>query len=247
MWKFLYRLASPRTFYVTCKKLDPILFFVSTIFLVAGIIWSLFIAPADYQQGEAYRIIYFHVPCAFLSINLYGFMGFLAFLLLVWRIKIAGIMLLETAYVGASLTFVALISGSLWGKPMWGSFWVWDARLTSELILLLFYCVIIATYHSVLYKNAAIKICAIITLVGLIDLPIIHYSVSWWNTLHQGSTISIFKKPQIAPAMLYPLIVMLIGTTLFSYWIIFQRSVINLLENQSQQNWLKQLRAEGRL
>ena len=167
MWKFLYQLASPKFFYIFVGRITPGMALGAVITLVVGIIWGLVFAPPDYQQGEAYRIIYVHVPSAFLSMAFYGWMGFLAVLLLVWRIKIAGLLISQVAQLGACMAFLALVTGSIWGKPMWGTWWVWDARLTSELVLLLLYAAILATHQAVKNKEDGDKIIAILTLVGL--------------------------------------------------------------------------------
>jgi heme exporter protein C len=211
MWKFLYQLASPKTFYTLSGRIIPWLAVSALLTLSIGIVWGLVFAPPDYQQGDAFRIIYVHVPSAFLSMALYAWMGFLSVLLLVWRIKIAGLLISLIAQLGACMAFLALVTGSIWGKPMWGAWWVWDARLTSELILLLLYAAILATHHAIKNKEDGDKIIAILTLVGVIDLPIIHYSVYWWNTLHQGATLSVFAKPKIDASMLYPLLITLSG------------------------------------
>jgi heme exporter protein C len=180
-----------------------------------------------------------HVPSAFLSMALYAWMSFLALLLLVWRIKIAGLLIQIVAQLGASMAFLALITGSIWGKPMWGAWWVWDARLTSELILLLLYVAILMTYQAIKNKEDADKIIAILSLVGLIDLPIIHYSVYWWNTLHQGATLSAFAKPKIDPSMLYPLLFSLVGFGLFVLWIILAKGRHELLWREKRQTWVQ--------
>src|SRR5215216_703374 len=145
MWKFLYPLASPKVFFHKIEFILPVIAFMALIFLLVGLTWGLFIAPPDYQQGDAYRILYVHVPAAFLSLFLYGLMAFFALVLLVWRIKIAGILLISTAEMGFLMALIALVTGSIWGKPMWGTWWIWDARLTSEFILLLLYAAILAT------------------------------------------------------------------------------------------------------
>jgi heme exporter protein C len=239
MWKFLYQLASPKTFYTIAGRLIPWLAVGALLALFGGMVWGLFLAPPDYQQGDAYRIIYIHVPTAFLSMALYGWMGFLAILLLVWRIKMAGLLLNLVAQVGACMTLLALITGSIWGKPMWGAWWVWDARLTSELILLLLYAAILATHSAVSTKEDGDKIIAILTLVGLIDLPIIHYSVYWWNTLHQGATLSVLSKPKMDVSMLYPLLRTLFGFVLYSLWIILEKARNEVLLRERRQSWVK--------
>ena len=239
MWKFLYQLASPKYFYLFCGRIIPWLVTGALFTLITGMIWGLAFAPSDYQQGDAYRIIYVHVPSAFLSMALYGWMSFLALLLLVWRIKIAGILLYFFAQLGAWMAFLALVTGSIWGKPMWGAWWVWDARLTSEGVLLLLYASILATHHAFRNKEDGDKIMAILTLVGLIDLPIIHYSVYWWNTLHQGVTLSVFSNPRIDASMLYPLLLTLIGFSLYCLWVILEKARNEVLLRECRQSWVK--------
>lgn len=239
MWKLLYQLASPKAFYTLSGRMLPWLAASGFLVLTAGLIWGLGFAPADYQQGDAFRIIYVHVPCAFLSMSLYALMGFLSILLLVWRIKLAGIMLTVVAQTGACMTFLALVTGSIWGKPMWGTWWVWDARLTSELILLFLYAAILAISHSYQNKDQSDKIISILTLVGVIDLPIIHYSVNWWNTLHQGSTLSVFSKPKIDISMLYPLILTLLGFALYCIVVILLKARHEVLLRERRQTWVK--------
>lgn len=246
MWKLLYQLASPKSFYMLTGRLIPGIAWCALFTLLVGIIWGLAFTPPDYQQGDAFRIIYVHVPSAFLSMALYGWMGFLAVLLLVWRIKIAGLLIYHVAQLGACMAFLALITGSIWGKPMWGAWWVWDARLTSELVLLLLYAAILATHQAVKIKEDGDKIIAILTLVGLIDLPIIHYSVYWWNTLHQGSTLSVFAKPKIDNSMLYPLLLSIIGFFLYSLWIILEKARQDVLLREKKQSWVK-MQLDGEL
>ena len=238
MWKLLYQLASPQSFYRISGRLIPLLSVIAILCLLSGMVWGLFFAPSDYQQGDAFRIIYIHVPSAFLSMLLYGFMGFLALLLLVWRIKIAGTMLAVVARVGASMALLALVTGSIWGKPMWGAWWVWDARLTSELILLFLYTAICAVAHAFQDKPQADRLVAILCLVGLVDLPIIHYSVYWWNTLHQGGTLSVFSRPKIEIHMLYPLLLTLLGFCLYSLVVIISQTRNELLWRERRQKWV---------
>jgi heme exporter protein C len=247
MWKFLYQMASPKSFYHLTKPWLSMLGLSALLFLTVGMIWGLVFAPADYQQGDAFRIIYVHVPSAFLSMALYGLMGFLALLLLVWGIKMAGLLLGVAAQLGASMAFLALVTGAIWGKPMWGTWWVWDARLTSELILALFYLAILATRGVLQNKEQADKVVAILTLVGLVDLPIIHYSVYWWNSLHQGATLAIFAKPKIAASMLYPLLLTLAGFSLYCFWLILHKARNEVLAREYKQQWVKDLVARKEL
>lgn len=239
MWKILYQLASPKTFYSMTGRLLPWLTVSALFCLLAGLFWGLVFAPPDYQQGDAFRIIYVHVPAAFLSMALYAWMAFLAILLLVWRIKLAGMVLMQAARMGAFMAFLALLTGSIWGKPMWGSWWVWDARLTSELVLLLLYFAVLACYQAVNNKDNAERMIAVLVLVGLVDLPVIHYSVYWWNTLHQGATLTVLSKPKIAASMLYPLLLSLLGFFLFSIWIILERVRNELLWRERRQSWVR--------
>lgn len=241
MWKLLYQLASPKAFYSITTRILPWLAVSTVLILSSGLIWGLVFAPTDYQQGDAFRIIYVHVPSAFCSLSLYAAMGFLSVLLLVWRIKLAGVMLTVCAQTGAWMAFLALVTGSIWGKPMWGAWWVWDARLTSELILLFLYAAILATSYAYQNKDQGDKIAAIVTLVGLIDLPIIHYSVYWWNTLHQGATLSVFSKPKIALPMLYPLLLTLIGFFLYCVVLVLCKARNEVLLRERRQAWVRAL------
>lgn len=217
MWSILYQLASPRSFYQLSGKLIYWFGMLAVILFALGLYTGLVLAPQDYQQGDAFRIMYIHVPSAFLSLFIYALMATCAVLSLVWKIKLADIAIKISAYLGAWITFLALFTGSLWGKPMWGTWWIWDARLTSELILLFLYLGIIALQQAITDSTNCAKAVAILILVGFVDIPIIHYSVYWWNTLHQGATIAQFAKPAIAPAMLYPLLIML--AAFFCYFI----------------------------
>lgn len=241
MWKLLYQMASPRSFFYRSQACLPWLGGFALLFLLISSVWGLWWAPADYQQGDAFRIIYVHVPAAFMSLALYGGMTACALLFLVWRIKLAGLMLSIIAEIGAWMTFLALMTGSIWGKPMWGTWWVWDARLTSELILLLLYLAILVLSYAFARHHQQDKLLAILTLVGAIDLPIIHYSVFWWNSLHQGETLSLFAKPKIASSMLYPLLGMLIGCMLYCLWIILHKASHRVLMREKKQQWVKSL------
>lgn len=241
MWKILYQLASPRAYYKLSARIIPWCAAGAFLFLFLGVVWGLVFAPADYQQGDAFRLIYIHVPCAFLSMTLYGFMGFLSILLWVWRIKLAGLLLNVVAQLGALMAGLALITGSLWGKPMWGTFWIWDARLTSELILFFLYVSVLAAAQAFQNKEQGDRVVAILCLVGLVDLPIIHYSVSWWSTLHQGATLTLFSKPKIDAVMLYPLLLTLLGFSGFCMTVTLVKSRQELLWRERRQRWVKAL------
>lgn len=247
MWKVLYQLASPKSFYKLSEHWITYNFRISIFLLILGFIWALVFSPPDYQQGDMVRLIYLHVPAAFLSMAIYFFMSFCSLLLLVWRIKIAGIFLKKAAIAGSLMTFLALLTGSIWGKPMWGTWWIWDARLTSELILFFLYLSILALSYTYDGYAQSDKIIAILTLVGLIDLPIIHYSVYWWNTLHQGATLSLFAKPKIHISMLYPLLIILLGFGFYTLAIILKLVRYELLWRERKQNWVKKIILTGEI
>ena len=239
--RFFHRMASPPHFYAFTEKLLPWLTGIFLILLACGLYGGLYLAPPDYQQGDSYRIIYIHVPSAWMSLFIYMMMAVAGAIGLIWRIKLAEIVAISSASVGASFTFIALVTGSLWGKPMWGTWWIWDARLTSELILLFLYAAILATRHAYQTKEQGDKIVAILTLVGLVDLPVIHYSVEWWNTLHQGPTVTKMDKPSIHVSMLVPLLLMALAFKFYYVIAMLQRAKLELLQRERTANWVKKL------
>lgn len=205
----IYRLASPNYFYELSGQALPWLAGMTLLLFGGGLSWSLAFSPADYQQGNSFRIIYVHVPAAAFSMGVYVAMAIAGAIGLIWRIKVAAMVARSCAPIGAAFTFLALVTGSLWGKPMWGAWWVWDARLTSELILLFLYLGYIGLQEAIDDWDTAARAGAVLALVGLVNIPIIHYSVEWWYTLHQGATLFKLGKPSIAPPMLWPLLVMM--------------------------------------
>jgi heme exporter protein C len=234
-------LGSPRRFYHFCGLLQPWCLVLSLLAIGYGAITGLFFAPLDYLQGDGFRIIYVHVPCAILSLFIYVGIAVFSAIYLIWRIKIADILAYSLAPIGALFTFCALITGAIWGKPMWGTWWIWDARLTSELILLFLYIGYIGLYAAIPQKKSAAKACAILSLVGVIDIPIIHYSVYWWSTLHQGPTISKLSKPTIAPDMLMPLLAMIVGFGLYVLGVVCLRVRTEILHRESPNRWVSSL------
>jgi len=212
---FNQKFLSPKAFYATSVLLLPWLVGAFTVCFSYGLIAGLFIAPADYQQGDGFRIMYVHVPSALTAMMIYFVMAFSGILTLVFRLKIAAICMTCSARIGAWFTFLALVTGSIWGKPMWGTWWIWDARLTSVLILFFLYLGFIALQSVIVNPETRDRAGALIAIVGVINLPIIHYSVIWWNTLHQGPSITRFAAPAIAPEMLYPLLAMIAAFFLF--------------------------------
>lgn len=229
---------TPQKFYQTTGKLLPWFSVLSIVLFVYGIIGGLWFAPPDYQQGDAFRIIYVHVPSAFLSLLIYITMAVTAAIGLVFRIKLADVIVAASAPLGACFTALALITGSIWGKPMWGAWWVWDARLTSELILLFLYLGVIALRSAIPEREKAARASAILLIVGIINIPIIHYSVYWWNTLHQGDTLRLFGPSLIAGTMLYPLLAM-IGAFIFYYLsIMLLRARTEILQRERNSSWI---------
>ena len=214
------------------------------LLLLTGLYGGLVLAPPDYQQGESYRIIFVHVPAAWMSLFIYMVMAFCGVVILVWRMKLAEVVLISSAAIGASFTFLALATGSLWGKPMWGTWWVWDARLTSELILLFLYLGIIGLHGAIEDKRIASRAVAILAIVGVVNIPIIHYSVEWWNSLHQGPTVTKFDKPSIHWSMLLPLLLMALAFQVYYVLALFQRCRAELLLRERNSKWVQELSGE---
>ncbi|MCK5819462.1 MAG: heme ABC transporter permease [Psychromonas sp.] len=238
MWKWLHPYAKAQKSYQLSGKLLPWFVGLTTTTSIIGLVWGLLFAPPDYQQGDSFRIIYIHVPAAMMAMAAYVMMAIGAFIALVWQIRLAAMSVAATAPVGAVFTFIALVTGAAWGKPMWGAWWVWDARLTSELILLFIYMGIIGLYNAFSDKVLAGRAASILTLVGVINLPIIHYSVVWWSTLHQGATIIKFGKPLIAPEMLWPLLIMIVAFGAFLCALTLMRFRNEILIRESHRPWV---------
>lgn len=244
MWKWLHLYAQPERSYQLASKLLP-WFALSSIFTLAvGMVWGLAFAPVDYQQGESYRIIFIHVPAASLSMSIYMAMATASLVAMVWQIKLSDAAAAAMAPIGAVLTLIALITGSFWGKPMWGTWWIWDARLTSELILLFLYLGIIALHNSFEDKVLAGRAAGILTLVGVINIPIIKYSVEWWNTLHQGATISKLAKPSMPPEMLIPLLINILGFALLIGTLTLIRFRTEVMARNSMRPWVREMVAQ---
>jgi heme exporter protein C len=207
-------LANPTRFLDFSGRVLPFLWAVAAIGLAAGLYLAFVVAPPDYQQGETVRIMFIHVPAAWLSMFGYGLMAVAALGTLVWRHPLADVAAKSIAPIGAAFTFLALVTGSLWGKPMWGTYWVWDARLTSVLVLFLMYLGLIALWRAVDDPGRAARAAAVLVLVGAVNLPIIKFSVDWWNTLHQPASVFRLDGPTIDASMLWPLMVMALAMTL---------------------------------
>lgn len=244
MFLWFHKFGSPPHFYRIAGNWLPWLGTIFLLLLVAGVYGGLVLAPSDYQQGDSYRIIFIHVPSAWMSLFIYMVMAACGVVILVWRMKIAEIVLISSAPIGASFTFLALATGSLWGKPMWGTWWVWDARLTSELILLFLYLGVIGLHGAIEDKRIAARAIAILAIVGMVNIPIIHYSVEWWNSLHQGATVTKFDKPSIHWSMLIPLLLMALAFQVYYLLALFHSCRAELLQRERNSKWVEELIAK---
>jgi len=245
----MYKYASPKNFYALAGRLVPWLGAVTLLLFILGLYLGLYVAPPDYQQGDSYRIMFIHVPAAWMSMFVYVMMAGAGLVGLVWNIKLADALATTSAPIGASFTLVALVTGSLWGEPMWGTWWVWDARLTSELILFFLYIGFIALQAAIDDPRRSARAGALLALVGVVNIPIIHFSVQWWNTLHQPASISSLSKigaPSIYPSMLHPLLIMALAFTLFYFTIVLIRMRAEILVRERNTGWVaKIVRAES--
>lgn len=241
MWSAFHRLSSPPTFYRLAGKLIPWLSAITLVLMLWGLFQGLAVAPPDYQQGDGYRIIFVHVPAAWMSLFVYTSMAVAGAVALVWRLKLAEVYIAAAAPLGASFTFVTLVAGSLWGKPMWGTYWVWSARLTSELILLFLYLGVIGLYNAIDDRRSASRAASVLAVVGVVNVPIIHYSVDWWHSLHQGSSFKNFMNPSIAVPMLIPLMVMVVAFTTYFFAVVLVRMRSEILSREHHSRWVRKL------
>ena len=224
--------ANPTRFMALSDKLVVPLAIVTAIVIGAGLYFALLDSPVDYQQGETVRIMYVHVPCAWLGMFAYMVMAGASLVALVFRHPLADVCAKSAAPLGAAFTFLALVTGSLWGRPMWGTWWVWDARLTSMLILLFLYLGYIALWATIEEPVRAARAAAVLALVGSINVPIVHYSVVWWNTLHQPASVFRIDGPEIANSMLIPLMLMAVGFTFFFVTMLLVRMRVEILRRR---------------
>jgi len=245
MWTWFHKLASPPHFYRIAGLLSPWLMWPALLLIVIGAYGGLVLAPADYQQGDGFRIIYVHVPSAYLSTMIYALMAVASAIGLIWRIKLAHAVAASAAPIGASFTALALITGALWGKPMWGTYWAWDPRLTSELILLFIYFGYMSLRSAYEDINVADRASAVLAVVGVINLPIIHYSVIWWSSLHQGPSIKKLDAPSISGDMLWPLLLLIFAFTLFFAAMLLYRVRAEVLEREQNSRWVYDLVGNG--
>lgn len=240
-WQWFHRLGSPRWFYEKTQAWLPWLTAITLVLLVVGSIWGLAFAPADAKQGNSYRIIYIHVPAAFLALAGYYIMAISGAIGLIWKMKLPYMVMKSAAPIGAALTFVSLVTGSIWGKPTWGTWWEWDARITSMLILFFLYLGIMALQQAFHSRDTGDKASAILALVGTVNIPIIYKSVDWWYTLHQPATIKFVGESSIHPSMLYPLLTMVIAFYCFYALALLLYTRAEILRRESRTQWVNEL------
>jgi heme exporter protein C len=236
-WVWFHRFGSPPHFYRLATALTPWFGWAAALLCTAGLIGGLVLAPADYQQGDGFRIIYVHAPSAWLSLMVYVVMASSAAVGLVWRMNVAHAIAASCASIGASFTAVALVTGMLWGRRMWGTYWEWDPRLTSELLLLFLYLGYIGLRNAIDDTGRADRASAVLAIVGVVNVPIIHYSVTWWNSLHQAPSVMKFGKPTMVPSMLVPLLVMLGGFTALFFALLLIRARGEVLRRERNARW----------
>jgi len=239
-WTWFHRLGSPPYVYRLAAKLTPWFAGLAALAIAAGLYGGLVLAPPDYQQGDGFRIMYVHVPSAWMSLMVYVTMALAAATGLIWRIKVAHAVAASCAPIGASFTATALVTGMLWGRPMWGTYWEWDPRLTSELLLLFLYLGYMGLRSAFDDVQRADRTSAVLAVVGIINVPVVHYSVIWWNSLHQAPSVMKLGKPNIEPAMLVPLLIMLAGFTLFFVAILLTRLRGEVLRRERAASWIRE-------
>ena len=242
-----FKYASPASFYPLAGRLIPWFTGLAVVFGVVGLYISFFVAPTDFRQGEAYRIMFIHVPAAWMSMFIYVVMAVYATAGFVWNTRLSSMMARSLAPTGALFTFIALWTGSFWGKPMWGTWWVWDARLTSELILLFLYIGYMSLYAAIEEPRRAARASGLFALVGVINVPIIYFSVQWWNTLHQGSSIN-FKNisTTMAASMFAAILVMTLCFWMYTIAVVLTRVRAEILEQERHTSWVEDLVREQR-
>jgi len=239
-WTWFHRLGSPPYIYGLAARLTPWFGWLAAVSIVGGLYGGLVLAPADYQQGDDFRIIYVHAPSAWMSLMVYSTMAISAGVGLIWRIKVSHAVAAACAPIGASFTFVALVTGSLWGYRMWGTYWEWDPRLTSELILLFLYLGYMGLRSAMDDMQRADRASAVLAVVGIVNVPIIHYSVLWWNSLHQAPSVMQLAAPTMPASMLIPLLLMFLGFTLMFAALLLVRLQAEILSRERTANWIRE-------
>ena len=236
---FIHKFSSPKSFVQITKTLFPFFIFAGLFLLIIGWIWGLLYAPPDAVQGNSYRIIFLHVPAVIFAELIYFFMAICALMHIVWRVKLAAYLIKSAAPIGAMITFIGLFSGSVWGIPTWGTWWQWDARITSTLILFIMYLGLISLHNSFSNHEKADKLLSWLVIVGAINIPIIKKSVDWWSTLHQSASITLTDKPSIDPVMLYPLIGSITGFFGLVICLVLLSSKYQIFIREKNKSWVK--------
>lgn len=239
MVRWFHQLGSPPYFFRFAGAWIPWLWALAVGMMAWGLWLALYQAPADYQQGDSARILYLHVPSAWMSLFIYALMAFYAAIALIWRIKLCEALAMACAPIGAAFTVITLATGSIWGRPMWGTWWEWDPRLTSELILLFLYLGVIGLNAAIEERRTAARAAGFLAIVGVAILPVIRYSVEWWNSLHQGATIRVMGESSMDPSMVMPLIVMVVATKFWFLASLLQRTRVDMLSREAGKDWAR--------
>ena len=238
---FWLQLSSPKTFYPVADKSIPWLLASALVLFMVGLYWGFVVAPIDYQQGNSYRIMFIHVPAAWMGMWIYVVMCVYAIIGLIWNTRLSNMMAAALAPTGALFTFLALWTGALWGKPTWGTYWVWDARLTSFLILLFLYFGFMSLRAAIDEPRRAARASALLALVGIVNIPIIYFSVRWWNTLHQGASITLDNAPTMAASMFTAMMIMTVACFIYTFAVAFMRVRNEILEKEKNSAWINEL------
>ena len=240
-WEWFHRWGSPKWYYQKSSVWTPWLAVLSVALLGTGLVWGLAFAPEDMKQGNSYSIIFLHVPAAFLALAGYYIMAIAGAIGLIWRMKLSFLAMRAAAPLGALLTFISLFTGAVWGKPTWGTYWVWDARITSMLILFFLYLGVIVLTDAFVRKDSGDKAGAILALVGTVNIPIIYKSVDWWNSLHQPATIKLTSAPSMDASMWYPLLLCILGMYAFYFFLLLRSIRTRVVEQDKSKAWVKEI------
>ena len=244
-WVWFHRFGSPPPFYRLARRLTQWFGWPALVLCLGGVIGGLGFAPPDYQQGDGFRIIYVHAPSAWLSMMVYVVMATSAAVGLIWRMNVAHAVAASCAPIGASFTALGLVTGMIWGRPMWGTYWEWDPRLTSELLLLFLYLGYMGLRNAIDDVSRADRASAVLAIVGVVNVPIIHYSVTWWNSLHQAPSVMKFARPTMPASMLVPLLAMLAGFTLYFAALLLTRARGEVLRRARDARWTAEALEKG--
>lgn len=244
--RWFHQLGSPPTFDRFAARWAPWCHAVALALVAWGGWLALFDVPADYQQGDSFRILFIHVPAAWMSLFVFGLMAFYAGIAMVWRIKLCEVLAMACAPIGAAFTVITLATGSIWGKPMWGTWWDWDPRLTTELVLLFLYLGVIGLYQAIDDRRAAARAAGLLAIVGVALLPVIRYSVVWWNSLHQGQTIRVFGESSIDPSMVAPLWILVVATKFWFAGSLLVRARADNLRREAGKDWVRRVAESAR-